>query len=98
MTDRTDAVLVTTAVRNPAEERRERERRYLITQGIRVVAFVAAIFLALAGLWVVASVAIALSLVLPWVAVVGANAGPKRAQRETPSLYSKRTPKEITDR
>jgi hypothetical protein len=96
--DRTEAVLVTTAARNPAEERRQRERRYLLTQGIRVVAFIAAIFLALAGLWILASVAIALSLVLPWVAVVGANAGPKRAQREAPSLYSKRAPKEITDR
>jgi len=96
--DRSEAVLVTTAARSPAEERRDRERRYLITQGIRVVAFIAAIFLALAGLWVVASIAIAMSLILPWVAVVGANAGPKRTRRETASLYSKRAPKEITDR
>ena len=98
MADRSEAVLVTTAARSPAEERRDRERRYLITQGIRVVAFIAAIFLALAGLWVFASVAIALSLVLPWIAVIVANAGPTRSAREAPSLYTKRPPQELTDR
>jgi hypothetical protein len=91
-------VLVTTAGRSPRDERRDRERRYLITQGVRVVAFIAAIFLALAGLWMIASVAIAMSLILPWVAVVGANAGPKKVRREAPALYSKRAPKELTDR
>ena len=69
---------------SPAEERRRRERRYLITMGIRVVAFVLAVFL-LTG-WI-RVVAIALALVLPWVAVVIANAGPVRQPPEQPSLF-----------
>lgn len=93
--DRDEAVLVTTAGRNPGEERRDRERRYLITMGLRVVAIIVAIVLARG--WV-RIVAIALSLILPWIAVVAANAGPTRKPREAPSLYSKRAPREITDR
>jgi Flp pilus assembly protein TadB len=89
-----DPVLVTTAARSPAEERRDRERRYLITMGVRVVAFIVAILVARGWVRVIA---IALALVLPWVAVVAANS-PARSRGETPSLYRRRPHREITDR
>ncbi|HVX70292.1 MAG TPA: DUF3099 domain-containing protein [Mycobacteriales bacterium] len=84
--DGEQAVLVTTAAPSPAAERDARERRYLITMGIRVVAFVAAIPLARASWWL-AAVAITLSLVLPWVAVISANAPKRERSRSAPSLY-----------
>jgi Flp pilus assembly protein TadB len=80
-----DPILVTTAPVNPADERRTRERRYLITMAIRVIAFILAIVLASGWVRVIA---IALALVLPWVAVVVANAGPVRRERQRPSLLS----------
>ena len=39
-------VLVTTAGRSPADERRDRERRYLITMGFRVLAIIVALVVA----------------------------------------------------
>ncbi len=80
-----DAVLITTAPPDPRQEQADRQRRYLVTMGIRLVLFVAAIALwPVVGGW---SVLIAcVSLVLPWVAVVAANAGPRRTV-EDPSLY-----------
>jgi hypothetical protein len=88
-----DPILVTTAPVNPAEERRTRERRYLITMAVRVIAFILAIVLA-SG-WV-RIIAIALALVLPWVAVVVANAGPNRRERQRPSLLAGRRHHEIS--
>ena len=90
-----DVVLVTTAAPSPAEDRRIRERRYLITMAVRVLAFVVAIVFATGWIRVVAVV---LALVLPWVAVVSANAGPRRRQAEAPSLYQGRPQPELTDR
>jgi hypothetical protein len=87
-----EPILVTTAPISPAEERRGRERRYLITMGVRVVAFIVAIVFATGWIRVIA---IALALVLPWIAVVMANAGPTRAQPETPSLYTGEKPREL---
>jgi len=89
-----DPILVTTAPMSPAEERDRRQRRYLITMGVRVVAFVLAIFLTSGWVRVVL---IALALVLPWVAVILANAGPMRRPPETPSLYAGEKPHELTD-
>jgi Flp pilus assembly protein TadB len=85
MRDRGEPVLVTTAAPSPAAERRSRERRYLITMGIRVVAFVVAIVVARGWVRVIA---ITLALVLPWVAVVAANAPARRSGRASPSLYA----------
>jgi Flp pilus assembly protein TadB len=87
-----EPVLVTTAAISPGEERRARERRYLITMAVRVVAFVVAIVFATGWIRVIA---IILALGLPWVAVVLANAGPKREQREVPSLYAGERPREL---
>jgi len=74
MTDR-DAVRITTAPRSRSEDIRGRERRYIISMSIRTIAFVAAVAVGPGWLrWVL----IAAALVLPYVAVVLANAGEQR--------------------
>jgi hypothetical protein len=89
MTRGDEPVLVTSARPSPRQELRERERRYLITMGLRVVCFILAIVLFGVGLRWVAAFAVAGSLILPWIAVVAANAGPRRAV-ERPALYAPR--------
>jgi hypothetical protein len=79
----TDAVLITSAQQSRLNEIRDRQRRYAYTMAFRTVCFVLAVLL-LNGF--LQFVAIAVSLVLPWIAVVVANGGPKRSQ-ESPSLY-----------
>ena len=78
MTSDRGTVLVTTAAQSPREERRSRERRYLLTMGLRVLCFIAAIVLFAADLRWEGAIAAAGSLILPWVAVVAANAAPRR--------------------
>ena len=79
-------MLVTTAPQSPQDEWRSRKRRYLWTMGIRVVCFILAIVLAALHLTWAAGVAVGASLILPWVAVIAANAGPTRAT-ENALLY-----------
>lgn len=88
MTSNPPPVLVTTAGKSAREERRERERRYLLTMGLRVLCFIAAIVLFAEGLRLAGAVAAAGSLILPWVAVVVANAGPRRTASQ-PALYQR---------
>ena len=90
----TERVLVTTAPKSPREEQSDRQRRYLITMAIRIVCFILAIVLVQLGLKWEAAIAVVGSLTLPWIAVVAANAGPKR-HVERPALYSRRQPKEL---
>jgi hypothetical protein len=66
------AVRITSAGRSHSEDIRHRQRRYLISMGIRTACFVAAIFSI--GYWFLWVFIIA-SFVLPYVAVVAANAG-----------------------
>ena len=74
MTDR-DAVRITTAPASRSDEIRGRERRYIISMTIRSIAFVAAVAVGPGWLrWVL----LAAALVLPYVAVVLANAGDQR--------------------
>jgi len=87
-------VLVTTAGKSPRQEQRERERRYLITMGIRIICFILAIVLFGVGQRLVAAFAVAGSLILPWIAVVAANAGPRRTV-ERPALYQRRQPRQL---
>jgi hypothetical protein len=89
-----EPVLVTTAGRSPREEQRDRQRRYLVTMAVRVVCFILAIVLFGVGLRWVAAFAVAASLILPWVAVVAANAGPRRPA-ERPSLFHRNAPREL---
>ena len=81
-------VLVTTAGKSARDERRDRERRYLLTMGLRVLCFIAAVVLFAGGLRWAGAIAAAGSLILPWVAVVVANAGPRR-QPAQPALYTR---------
>ena len=67
-----DAVRITTASRPRSEDIRGRERRYVISMGIRTVCFVLAVLFI--GHWI-RWVFVAASFVLPYVAVVIANAG-----------------------
>jgi hypothetical protein len=87
-------VLVTTARKSPRQEQRERERRYLLTMSVRVVLFVAAIILFSVHLHWEAAIAIAGSLILPWIAVVAANAGPKQDLGD-PALYQRPPRREL---
>jgi Flp pilus assembly protein TadB len=86
-----EPILVTTAGVSPGDERRARERRYLITMAVRVVAFIVAIVFATGWIRVIAVI---LALVLPWIGVVMANA-PKRKTHEAPSLYTAERPREL---
>lgn len=88
-------MLITTAPKSPVQERRDRERRYLLTMGARVVCFILAIVLFSLGLPWAAGFAVAGSLILPWVAVIAANAGPRPGPVQTPSLYAGRRAAEI---
>jgi Mn2+/Fe2+ NRAMP family transporter len=66
-----DAVRITTASASRTEEIAGRQRRYVISMGIRTVCFVAAILVGAGWLrWVL----VAAALLLPYVAVVMANA------------------------
>jgi uncharacterized membrane protein YgcG len=63
---------VTDAQRSRSEDIAYRQRRYLISMGVRVVAFLLAVFL-FHGVW--RFVAAAVALVVPYFAVVFANGG-----------------------
>lgn len=89
-------ILVTTAPKSPRDEQRDRTRRYLVTMAVRLVCFVAAVVLYGVGFRLVAALAVIGSLVLPWVAVIVANAGPK-PDLGRPSLYAAATPRELDD-
>ena len=65
--------LVTSAQKAHSEEMHGRTRRYLVSMGIRTVCLVLAIFVLHGWLRLLG---IAAAIVLPWFAVVMANAGP----------------------
>ena len=67
-----DPVRITTAARPRSEDIRGRERRYLISMAIRTVCFLLTVVFI--GHWIM-WVFLAASLILPYVAVVLANAG-----------------------
>jgi len=62
---------ITTLPASPEDDRRRRLRRYVFTMSVRVVCFVGAVLLH--NMWSV--VPLILAAVIPWVAVVVANAG-----------------------
>ncbi|WP_395691883.1 DUF3099 domain-containing protein [Nocardioides sp.] len=69
-----EAIRITTAPANRRDEIAGRQRRYLISMTLRSVCFVGAIVAALAGIGWLWPILIAGALVLPYVAVVMANA------------------------
>ncbi|GAA1161141.1 DUF3099 domain-containing protein [Nocardioides aquiterrae] len=76
---RDEAVRITTAPSSRNADIAARQRRYLVSMGIRTVCFVAAIVAALAGIGWLWPIFIAGALVLPYVAVVMANANASRS-------------------
>ncbi|MGY2703440.1 DUF3099 domain-containing protein [Nocardioides sp. HB32] len=74
-----EAVRITTASSSRDADIAARQRRYVVSMGIRTVCFVAAIVAALAGLGWLWPIFIAGALVLPYVAVVMANATASRS-------------------
>jgi hypothetical protein len=89
-----EPILVTTAAQSPRQEQRDRQRRYLVTMGIRVVCIILAIVFFGVGFRWAAGLAVAASLILPWVAVIAANSGPHRTAG-SPLLYPAERPKAI---
>jgi CHASE3 domain sensor protein len=88
---------VTSAPESLAQEQAHRIRRYLLTMAIRTVCFVGAAITASAGAsaWLWGTLAIA-AIVLPYIAVVFANAVQPRAPgRARPVLPDDETPPQI---
>ena len=85
-----DPVVVTSAGRSATEEREARLRRYAVTQGVRLLCFVLAVSLPV-PLW--AKLVLLLgSLVLPWMGVVTANAGPSRQKAREHAMVDRVEP------
>ena len=78
-----ETVIVTTAGLSHTDDRKLRQRRYAITQLVRVSCFVLAVTLPVPVGWKLAFVVGAFAL--PWFGVVAANAGPvvQRGNRKT---------------
>jgi hypothetical protein len=81
-THRTAPVRITTAPESPSREMAHRQKRYMISMGIRTLCFVAAILVGSGWLrWVL----VAAAFVLPYVAVVMANSASPRVEGISPS-------------
>jgi hypothetical protein len=71
---RRETVRVTSAGLSHSDDLRLRQRRYLLTQGVRVACVLLAVLLPVEPHWKIGF--ILLSVALPWFGVVAANAGP----------------------
>jgi hypothetical protein len=76
--DRQDAVRITTAGTNRSADIATRQKRYLLSMSLRTVCFVGAIVASLLGITWLWPILIVGALVLPYVAVVMANAAAPR--------------------
>jgi len=70
-----EAVRITSAAASRNADIAARQKRYLFSMGIRTVCFIGAIIASLAGIHWLWPILIVAALVLPYVAVVMANAG-----------------------
>lgn len=70
-----------------ADDMRLRQKRYLITQAVRLTCVLLAVLLPVA-LWV-KGVFILGSVVLPWMGVVAANAGPTRQRARATAIVDR---------
>jgi hypothetical protein len=78
---RTDVVRITTAPESPGSEIAHRQKRYMISMGIRTLCFIAAVAVGPGWLrWVL----VAGAFVLPYVAVVMANSASPRVEGTDP--------------
>ena len=73
--------VVTRAHRSRSEDIEARQKRYLISMAIRTVAVLIAFFAPIP--WWARGIALALGLILPWVSVSNANAGPLPDRNKT---------------
>ncbi len=69
-----EAIRITTAAANRADDIQARQRRYLLSMSLRTICFVGAIAASLAGIDWLWPFLIAGAIILPYVAVVMANA------------------------
>ena len=76
--DQHDAVRITTAAESRNADIAVRQRRYLLSMSLRTLCFVGAILASLAGIHWLWPILIVGALVLPYVAVVMANATSRR--------------------
>lgn len=76
-----DAVRITTAPRTRRDELASRQRRYLFSMGIRSACFVGAVVAGVAGIDWLWPILVVGALVLPYVAVVFANAADGRTEQ-----------------
>lgn len=77
---RDQAIRITTAAESRERDIRLRQRHYLVSMSIRVVCFVGAVIAGANGLTWLWPLLIAAAILLPYVAVVGANAAHTRAE------------------
>lgn len=68
------AIRITTAGNSPQADLARRQRRYVISMAIRSICFVGAVIAGLAGIDWLWPILIAAAIVLPYIAVVMANA------------------------
>ncbi|CAN5428652.1 hypothetical protein BH09ACT12_BH09ACT12_01970 [soil metagenome] len=69
-----EAIRITTAAANRADDIRARQKRYLMSMSLRTICFVGAILASLAGIDWLWPFLIAGAIILPYIAVVMANA------------------------
>lgn len=90
-----ETVVVTSAGLSGTDDRRLRQRRYLVTQAVRISCFVLAVALPVPlGVKLVFIVG---AFTLPWMGVVAANAGPtvQRRRRTTAMMAGAVTPEPV---
>jgi hypothetical protein len=75
-------VLITDAPESPAQQRADRTRRYSLLMGGRLVLFMLAGLAYPLSSWLAVAL-LALSIPLPWMAVLIANDAPPRSRRRT---------------
>lgn len=73
-----ETVRITTAAASRADDIRARQKRYLLSMSLRTLCFVGAIVASLAGVNWLWPILIAAAIVLPYIAVVMANAAANR--------------------
>ena len=89
-----EITVVTSAGRSHSEDISLRQRRYVITQSVRVLCVVLAAALPVPVAW--KGVLLVGAVALPWFGVVMANAGPTRARARPTAMVARPTPVEPT--
>jgi hypothetical protein len=83
---------VTEARRSKSEDIRYRERRYLIMMGIRTVCFAVAIIMFVSHLGWLTAIPVVGAIVIPYFAVIFANAGREPRSNRTFRQYEPNSP------